>query len=487
MKTKSSRFLWVLCICAFPLTIWPLLYAATSIGIRLDMDTIFRDADLKMAIVWVLPCIVSAWLGVGAAWLRRWLYTHSKKSAPVVQDRFDEKVIEEEKRWMIVLSNLLLLVPFIAAIVWTIIVFQLELVNLFGLLSMIFCGLYAIRTSDKPYAEILPRFMLAIALGCGFVAVLFAASLGVSYDPGLLIWPFFVEAVICAIAQNQGNIDFMMHRRKHDLSHLPKRVRLYSLFITGVVLLMILAVVVLRPQITWLFGQLLQLLKLGVRGLLLFIIWVMGLGDAGNDEVGSDAPSDGQMEGFMDPGAGASPWWDYIMYTILAVVAVFLLVAYRREIVRAFRDSWRRITGYIKDKLFAVPVVQKLAEIVESKSEYYTDEIEIMTVEETEKEEESFRYRDWKKKVRRGAAEEPSRERYRKGYALGVQWLQWKGVDIVPADTPSDILRKAKSVLSAESWGNVTEFYELVRYAEQDAPAEQQTKLYDLLMTFGKK
>lgn len=487
MKTKSSRFLWVLCICAFPLTIWPLLYASTIVGIEPDMGTIFRSADIMMAAEWLLPCIVSAWLGTGVAFLRRWLYAHSKKAAPVVQDRFDEKVIEEEKRWMIVLSNLLLLVPFIAAIGWTIVVFRLELVNLFGLLGMIFCGLYTIRTADKPYAEILPRFMLAIALGCGLLAVLFMFSLGAGYDSGLLIWPFFIEAVICAVAQNQGNIDFMMHRRKHDLSHLPKQVRLYSLFVTGLVLILILAVVVFRPQITWLFGQILQLLKIMARGIILFMIWAMGLGNAGNDEVGSDPPGGGQMEGFMEPGAGASPWWDYIMYTILAVVAVFLLVAYRRDIVRAFRDGWRRIKGYIKDKLFAVPAVQKLAEIVESKSEYYTDEVEILTVEETEHDEGTFRYRDWKKKVRRSAAEEPSRERYRKGYALGVQWIQWKGVNINPSDTPSDILRKAKSVLSAESWGNVTEFYELVRYAEKDAPAEQQAKLFDLLMTFGKK
>ncbi|MBQ4051380.1 MAG: DUF4129 domain-containing protein [Oscillospiraceae bacterium] len=487
MKTKSSCFLWVLCVCAFPLTIWPLLYGTTIVGIKLDMATVFRDADAVMAVKWLLPCIVSAWLGVGASFLRRWLYAHSKKAPPVMQDRFEERVIEEEKHWMIVLSNLLLLVPFIAAIVWTIVVFSLELVNLFGLLGMIFCGLYAIRTADKAYAEILPRFMLAIALGCGFLAVLFTLSLGASYDPALLIWPFFLEAVICAVAQNQGNIDFMMQRRKHDLSHLPRRVRLYSLFVTGVILVLLLAVVVFRSQITWLFGQLLEVLKVLAKGLILFILWLMGLGDAGNEEVGSDPPGGGQMEGFMEPGAGASPWWDYIMYTILAVVAVFLLVAYRRDIVRAFRDGWRRIKGYIKDKLYAVPVVQKIAEIVESKSEYYTDEIEIMTIEETEHSEDVFRYRDWKKKVRRSAAEAPSRERYRKGYALGLQWLQWKGVNIAPADTPAEILGKAKSVLSAESWGAVTEFYELVRYGEQDAPAEHQTKLFDLLMTFGKK
>lgn len=487
MKTKSSRILRILCICAFPLTIWPLLYASTVVGLDVGISTVFRDADIKMAAAWLLPCMVSSWLGVGAAHLRRWLHTHSKKEAPVVHDRFDERVVAEEKSWMIAMSNLVLLIPFAAAIVWTLCVFRFELVTLFGLAGMFFSILHASRSVDKPYAEILPRIMLAISLGCGIAGIMFITAIGTGYSAGMLIWPFFIEAVICAVAQNQGNIDFMMQRRKHDLSHLPKRVRWYSLTVTGAILLLILAVVVFRPQITWLFGQILEVLKAFAKMFILFILWVLGLGEAGSDEVGSDPPAGDQMNGFFDADAPAYPWWDYIMYGLVVVLGAFVLWYYRRDIINGIRNTWRRFKAFVKDKLFSVPVMQKLAEVVESKSEYYTDEIEILTVDETDRDEGIFRYRDWKKKVRRGAAEEPSAERYRKGYALGLQWFAWKGVQIAPADTPSEILRKAKSVLPSGSWGPVTEFYELVRYGEQDAPAEQQTKLFELLLTFGKK
>ena len=487
MKTKSSLFLWILCVTAFPLTIWPLLYASTIFGMEFGVSTIFRDADMRMALGWLLPCIAAGWMGIGAGRLRKWLYAHSKEEAPVVRDRFEERIVAEEKPWMIALSNLTLLVPFVLAIIWMIIAFAFELVTLIGVLSMFFCIIYGIRAVDKVYAEILPRLMLIVAMGCGVVGVLFIGSLDAQYDPSMLIWPFFIEAVICAVAQNQGNIDFMMHRRKHDLRHLPKQVRWYSLFVTGAVLALIFAVVLLRPQITWLFGQVLQMLKVLLRLFLMFIIWLMGLGNAGTDEAGGSESTGEQMEGFMDPDAQAGPWWDYIMGAILIGLAIFFIRAYHRDIARAFREGWRRIKQYIKDKLFAVPVMQKLAAVVESKSEYYTDEIEILTIDETDRRQDVFKLRDWRRKVRRAAGEAPSQERFRSGYALGLQWLMWKGVAIAPADTPAEIRKKVTTLLPPDTWSDVTEFYELVRYGETDAPAAEQDKLFALLGSLSKK
>ena len=471
-KINFSQILWALCLTVFPMTVWPLLYAATTIGVDPDVAVVFREPDAGMALGYLIPCVVMAWLGAGAALLRRHIALHN----------------EDERRWKTVLGNIITAVPYAAAVIWCGLHFELELGTPVALAASIFCVFHAERHAADLYVEMLSRTLLVVSLGMGVGALLIFLGTGMPYDAGALIWPFFIEAVACAVAQNQGNIDFMMQRRKHDLRHLPRRIRWYSLSVTGGVLVLILAVVLLRPQITWLFGEILGVVKVILRYILMAVLWLAGLGGDGNDEVGGQEGSSGGMEGLGDASAQANPWWDYIMYTVLIALGCFLLWTYRRYIIRAIRDFFRRIANFIRDKLFAVPAVQKLAEAVAGKSEYYTDETETLAPEEyRELREEVFRLRDWRRKVKRLNGEPASPERYRKGYGLGVEWLQWKGVGIVPADTPADILDKAKKVLPPESWGEVTEFYELVRYGEQDAPAAAQEKLFGLLTALGKK
>ncbi|MDD6034151.1 MAG: hypothetical protein PUC47_11880, partial [Oscillospiraceae bacterium] len=216
--------LWALCLTAFPLTVWPLVYAATTIGLDPEVHVIFRDADWKMAVGYFLPCIVFAWLGAGAALLRSHLLLKN----------------EEGRRLQVILANLVLAVPYLLAVLWTVLRFRPELALLATLGGSVFCILYASRHTEELYAELLPRSLLGIGLGTGAFAMVVFWGLKAEYSMNALIWPFVIEAVICAIVQNQGNIDYMMQRRKHDLSHLPRRVRWYSLYVTGGVVLLIL-------------------------------------------------------------------------------------------------------------------------------------------------------------------------------------------------------------------------------------------------------
>lgn len=472
MKINHSKILWTAAVTAFPLMVWPLLYASTIVGVDLGVSTLFRDADPLMAAVWFAACVIATWLGIAAANLRSLIHARNTRENPIVA----------------LAGNLMQLIPFIWSVLWTILFFKLELVTLMGLFSLIICSIYGLRRAFVPYADFLSRLILCLSLGFGVLGLLFIVALGMGYDSAWLIWPFFAEAVICAVAQNQGNIDFMMRRRKHDMRHLPKQVRWYNLMVTGGILALIFAVVIFRPQITWLFGRILDVFKFIIRYILLAILYLLGLQKAGEETpVGGSGDSSGAGMGDLPDGNG-SPWWDYIMYTVIVLLVGYLLWTYRQYIIRAIRDAWRRVIRFIKDKLFSVPAVQKLAENISGGSEYYTDETEILTADEVrEEKEETFRLRDWRRRVKKLSAAAPSADRCRAGYRLGLEWLAWKGIPIGASDTPTEILRKSGSMLPRDRWAAATELYQLVRYAEEDGSPEEQARLYELLLSVSKR
>lgn len=459
--------LWVLCLTAFPLTVWPLVYAATTVGLAPEIHVIFRDADWRMALGYFLPCIAFAWLGEGASLLRSFLVLRN----------------EAGKRLQIILANLVLVLPYLAAVAWAVFHFRMELATPMALGAAVFCIFYASRHAGELYDELLPRTLLTIGLGTGAFAMVVCWGLKVGYSMNALIWPFVIEAVICAIAQNQGNIDYMMQRRKHDLSHLPRRVRWYSLYVTGSVVLLILLVTIFRPQLAWLLGKLLTGAKTVIFGILSFIFWLFR-SDSTEETVEPEPEGMGGGGMGLPQGGEGSPWWDYILGTAMVLLVLWLIWTYRKNILDALRQLRDRFVGFIRRHLLNTTAVQKLSSVIGGQSEYYSDQTETLPPEE-EREEKTFRLRDWKRQVRRLASSPDSPEKYREGYRLGLSWLRFRGMEIRPSDTPAEIAGKLQ-LLPRESWDTVTRFYELTRYDEQVPGPDAQRKLSEVLKEMAK-
>lgn len=476
MKNKLTAVIRILAFSALGLLPLPLLYASTAIGLNdsgkyQTLAVVFRRAQILPALGCLPFMVLACWLGAGTFSLRAWLHGR----------------ITEEKNFLRFLANLAsLLLP--AAVIGTAaaLTFRLELYWLFGLIGGIFCTVLGYRNFQKPYGEFFTRYLLMVSVGVAAAAMLLLYAVKMDYDPSLFIWNFFIQAVLCALSQNQGNIDYLMERRRHDLSHLPQKVRWYSLFLTGGILLLALAVVLLRPQLARLFGAVLEAARQLIRWVLLAIIWFTGLFSSEEAApIEEEAASTGGG-GLPYAGGTASPWWDYILLPLLAVVIAFLLWTYRRDIFRFLRQLGRQIRDFFSRQLLRSPALQRLARA--DTSEYYTDQVDTLSPETwREGRPEGFRYREWKRRVKKFTALSPSPQKYRLGYRLGLEWLSWKGVDIHSADTPHEILQKAQGSFTPSQWEAVTGFYQLVRYREDpQADAAALSQLTESLKQMAK-
>lgn len=473
-------FLRPLTFTVFFLMIFPLIYALTAVGLEtvtlsdtrqkvtITYETmIFAVWQARMVpAIWTMfCCILAGWLGAAG------FYAKAKICS-----------IDPEKPALRVWGSLAAIaVPAVGIVLGAVLTYRLEVYWLAGIVGAIFCAAMGCRNIQKSYGEILTRYVLMASAGVTAAGILILYGLKSPYSSSLLIWNFFIQAAVCAVSQNQGNLDYLMLRRKHDLSHLPRKVRFYSLMLIAGIMLLVLAAILFRPQLTVLFRLLLSGLKYLLRWIILAILWLLSL-SSGSEEPepdGAGGAGGGMLDG-LPPGT-SSPWWDYIFGTVMVLLILFLLIYYRSSILSALKNFWRRIKEGLRQLFMKAPALQRLVQ--GEQSEYYADQVEELSPESLlENEEKVFRLRDWKREVRRFAAKPPSAEKYREGYRLGLLWLRWRGAELQPSDTPQEILAKAKPALSQSDWEAVTDFYQLVRYREDEtASPEALTALTETL------
>ena len=485
-RLTPAVFLRPLTFSVFFLIIFPLIYATTAIGLEMVPITavqqnltieyesmVFAAWQARIApAVWTMACCVLAgWLGAAG------FYAKAKICG-----------IDPEKPSLRVWGSIAAIaVPAAGIAVGAVLTYHLEVYWMAGILGAIFCAAMGCKNIQKPYGEVLTRHILMASAGVTAAGILILFGLKSPYSSTLLIWNFFIQAAACAVSQNQGNIDYLMIRRKHDLSHLPRKVRLYSLALIGGVMLLILTAILFRPQLAARFKLLLSGLRYLLRWILLAVLWFFSLFNGPSaPEPEGEPPSGGNTMGDLPPGV-SSPWWDYVFGTLMVLFALFVLIHYRRNILDALRSFWRKVKDGLRQLFMKAPVLQRLAQ--GEQSEYYADQVEMLPPESLQDSEEKvFRLRDWKRAVKRFAGQPASSEKYREGYRLGLAWLRWKGVELLPSDTPQEILSKAKLALSQPDWAVVTDFYQLVRYREDEsAPPEALSALTEVLRKMGAK
>ena len=362
-------------------------------------------------------------------------------------------------------ANILMIVGMVAVLgVFALINFALTADFFISLIAVGITYFFIWRKAPKSYAEILDKKMLTAYCIISVIVVIAFWGMKVTYNRMILVWGLFYMAACYALSQDQSNIDFMMERRKHNLEHLPDKVRGRSLKLTIIVIVIGFFCVLLAPQIGWLFSQFLTAIKIIILGILRFI-WNLIPNSTGSEETEEAASSDMGDMGGMGGSDEGSPLWDYIMWPLIIVGACWLIYTYRDDIMRSLMTFWRMIRTKVKGALFSSP--RRAGIMADGEGEYEDEVVEISIQEARENRDPAgFKFRQWKKSVKLWRAQPDSSEKYRSGYKLALEWLQWKKVPLQASDTPLDVLEKAKSILSENEWKSVTDWYNLIRYGE---------------------
>lgn len=330
--------------------------------------------------------------------------------------------------------------------------------------------------AERRYGDILTNVYFCVLVGADAICLILAHFLKLRTGGTALAVCLLIAAGVSALARNQSGIDFLMERRKHSLSHLPARMRWYSLALTGGGFALVALGFLLRGQIAGALRWCLAVLKKGVS---LLLQWL--LRDSGGEEVPEEPalPDPDDMTPDMPPAENGSIFWTVFGYLVLAA-GIVLLIYYRRQIFAALRALCRKIAGLLRQLIFRKG---GRAAALDSSGDY-RDDVEDLPREpapESVKKRRPYDYRRWKRDYRAYRAMADGPEKAREGYRLAMLYLLLARAPLSPADTPEEILTKAGSRLPPELFRQVTEFYRQVRYRDGQTCSQGMEALASLL------
>ncbi len=170
--------------------------------------------------------------------------------------------------------------------------------------------------------------------------------------------------------------------------------------------------------------------------------------------------------------AAANPWIGKAIEIGVLLVVLALLVWKRREIIQFLFQCLRSFQRWIREKL------QRLQQQEPETDCAYCDYVEdlmIQTTPQTALESP----RNWRRQYRRYQRMQPTGERFRLGYMLLLAKLP--STLQKPTDSPQETLEQLQGNPLYESWEQVTEVYERVRYGLQEPVQEEFLPLDRLL------
>lgn len=315
------------------------------------------------------------------------------------------------------------------------------------------------RVWEWDYGDILTNIYLMVLVGLDAACCLVYWLTKNTLPLTTLSLTLLFAACVYAAAKNQGNIDYLMEKRSsRSTSILPKRMRWYSFSLVGIIFLLIFAGYFLRRPIAGFFRWVLHLLKLLIAALLS----LLPSGEPG--EVVEETPqaSGGSNMGLPPAEEGGGIFWTLFGIAI-GVLFLWLLFYYRHEIWNTIRSILRKFRDFLQGVLFHSRAPSALADV----NQYFEDNIEELSREPGNfwKREKPYDLRRWKKEYRAFQRQEDSPKKLREGYRLALMLLLLRGAPLTPADTPTEIRRKAETYLPPALLASVTDGYCRVRYA----------------------
>ncbi|MBQ8686992.1 MAG: hypothetical protein IJ512_00425 [Ruminococcus sp.] len=276
---------------------------------------------------------------------------------------------------------------------------------------------------------------------------------------------FLIISCIFAVAHNFSGIDIALQSQGAEEEHLPKGLLRHNRLLlcafgaaVGLLLLM-------RSVIgTFLWTLLKTVLHYAGR----IFLWIAGL-FTGNEKEAAEL-EESESSFLQQTAVTRNEWVTLICTLILAAIAVFVIIRYRRRITEGIRNFFRSIRSWLAwlfGRSYDTPFRMEAGGYTDYHMDLTAEESDFADLPSPEK----VHYRRLYRKYRRM---EHTAEKYRLGYSLLLYRLSQDGLSVKPSLSPQEVL----ALVQAEGetfalWKTVTYGYEQARYREQlpDGPA----------------
>lgn len=337
-------------------------------------------------------------------------------------------------------------------------------------LLLLLCWVGGALLQGRPYHQIYRQQDLMVQVILHFLALIIMLLAGIPCRAEPLIVSLLTAAFFYGLSANQGNLDYLMERRGHDLSHLPPKIRRYNVRL----LVILYAVIVLL-----LCGKdaLAQLVRWVIAGLYVAVSFLAGLlarlFSGGDVPVEGGGPSD-----FSDLPAGepdSGNWFAQVFTVILALVLLAVFLRYLPRMLRLLSAKIRALAERIR-RFFhrETPISGPRGE---ENGEYTDVETDLQQEKAPEPEGEAAlsqrrAQRRFRSRVKAFDRMEPGAEKEREGYRLLLCGMKLRHIPVSQSDTPLQTAARVQEVLSSMStdWADNARIYSEVRYGENREP-----------------
>ncbi len=318
----------------------------------------------------------------------------------------------------------------------------------------------ACRQFNRSYIEAFSSAWMVLCIVLPTLATMFMSAFNLDYPVQNLAIIFLAQFSVSLLARSQGNIDFMMERRRHRFEHLPPSIRRYVFTLSAVFIALLFSSLLFWDGILYVFGIIGQILYLLLR-LIVSLLPTTAEEEQSQPEAAQPPAEDSALLIEENPYAELI---DLISLLILSAAAIIFIYRNRKRIFAMLEHAIIWLKRLIEKLLRPTPIYAMLKDPT---SKYYVDyEITLTPSTEGTRRQKKMTIREWKRRYARFLKQPAGTDSYREGYRLTLIWLTIQGVTLSDAETPTEILHNAKRILSGEEWAQITECYNRVRYSE---------------------
>ncbi len=302
-----------------------------------------------------------------------------------------------------------------------------------------------------------------ITMGVIFLTLLCAVLDLLNLNPpiDIVAVTMLVQLSTFLLIKGQANIDYMMQRRKHRFEHLPSNIRHYVFLLTSAVIAVLSATLIFRDDVAAAFNYILALLYRAIN-------YIASLFPASQEQEQLHSDEVSAVNGAMPP-ANENPYSeiiDVITFIILSAIIAILIYKNRHRILSALYTLFLKIAELFARLLRPTPISKLLRS---PESSYYIDKENRLTpVSLHNSRKKMVTIKEWKRLYSKFLKMPNSRGSYRQGYKLTLLWLTIRRAEFSDADTPLEILENVKLILPQQEWGEITEYYNRIRYNENE-------------------
>lgn len=313
------------------------------------------------------------------------------------------------------------------------------------------------------YSMILTGFGMIFSAVGNLIVILILFLTDHPYSPELMIFFYFISVLIFAVGKSQGNIDYLMERRRHSEQNLPPKVRAYTIrliiIIAGITALLFL----FKDGISAIFFSLFKLIKIvGTAS--------MELARQLSKTTGGDATPLEELPAVPDyvpledvPEVTPHPVWNALFYIVGFIIIAVLIIKFFGNAVSAIKKLCRRVLQMLSE------ISMKFAKKDNDEECGFTDSEEFLSEDETQALKELPRRKrlsEWKKLVKDYKKMPDSPEKYRKGFKAALDGFRLTGTEISPVRTTGEIGQLEQVKNNFSDYPPTADTYDIIRYGE---------------------